>query len=153
MRNLHKSVKTIRPTVDGVNFKLAAGTGDTSNGDWIDTSGFGGLAFIALFGALTATAVTSIKLQHSNDAGATDAAADIAGTANSIPVANANGMLIVEIFKPQKRYVRLVITRATANAVIDGVIAELYLPQNAPVTQDASVASIEFFNTPLAGTA
>jgi len=35
-------------------------------------------------------------------------------------------MLVLDVYRPAKRYVRPVVLRATANAVIDGVIAIQY---------------------------
>lgn len=146
MHNLTHSSKTIR-----VMNAVAAGTTD-QNSSAVDTLGFGGVRFVALFGTLTATQVTSIKAQYSDD-GSTNWT-DVAGsTVGPLADADSNDMLVLDIYRPKQRYVRCVVDRGTANAVIDGVIAELYLPGDAPVTKDATVIAQEVHNAPAAGTA
>lgn len=141
------AVKTIR-----VMNAVAAGITD-QNSSIVDMKGFGGVRFVALFGALTATQVTQIKVQQDTDsAGGT--MADLAGT-NTGPLADADGnkMLITEIIQPRERYVRCVVDRGTANAVIDGVIAELFGPAAEPVAKDATVIAQEVWLAPAEGTA
>ena len=60
---------------------------------------------------------------------------------------------MTDLFRPQKRYVRAVVTRGTANAVIDGVIALQYSPRVEPVTNDTTVKSTKLLVSPDAGTA
>ena len=71
------------------------------------------------------------------------------------PLADADGnkMLAVDVFRPRERYVRLVIDRATANAVIDGVIAIQYGARKMPTTHATSVAASESHTSPAEGTA
>jgi hypothetical protein len=57
------------------------------------------------------------------------------------------------VFRPAERYVRAVVTRGTADAVIDGVIAIQYGARVLPATQDATVAGIETHVSPAEGTA
>lgn len=141
------AVKTIR-----VMNAVAAGTTD-QNSSIVDMKGFEGVRFVALFGALTATQVTQIKVQQDTDsAGGT--MADLAGT-NTGPLADGDGndMLITEIIQPRERYVRCVVDRGTANAVIDGVIAELFGPSAEPVAKDGTVIAQEVHLAPAEGTA
>jgi hypothetical protein len=50
--------------------------------------------------------------------------ADLAGSLHTaLADTDGNKCLVTDVFRPQKRYVRAVVTRGTANAVIDGVIA------------------------------
>lgn len=146
--NLSKNVKVTR-----VMNAVAAGTGDSQNGSGVDMSGFEGVVFIAAFGTLTDGAVTTLKAQQdtvSNFA----TAADLAGTAMSIADTSDNDLLVLDIYRPSERYVRPVITRATANAVIDGVIAIQYGARELPTTNDAdTVASTETHVSPAEGTA
>ncbi len=148
MHNLTYEVKTVR-----IMNAVAAGTSDQTSSA-LDTQGYEGVRFIALFGALTATQVTSIKAQQSSDDGSSDAYSDIAGSGSAaLDDADGNQMLILDIYQPQKRYLKLVVDRGTANAVIDGVIAELYRPRVMPVTADSSVSSQELLAAPAEGTA
>jgi len=131
---------------------VAAGT-TPQNGSIIDMAGFEGVRFIAAFGALTATQVTSLKVQQGAAANLSDAA-DLAGSkAGPLGDGDGNGLLITEIFRPQERYVRCVVSRGTANAVIDGVIAELYGPRVLPVAKDATVIAQTKLGSPAEGTA
>jgi hypothetical protein len=146
--NLSKNVKVTR-VMNGV----TAGTGDTQTGSILDMQGFDGVVFIALFGELTGAAVTKLKAQQGAAAAMGDAA-DLAGTELSIPPTNDNDCLILDIYKPRERYVRPVITRADANAVIDGIIAIQYGASVAPTTHDsATIALTELHVSPVEGTA
>ena len=104
---------------------VAAGTTD-QNGAGVDMQadgGYDGVTFIAAFGTLTATQVTQIKAQQSDDDGSTDDYTDLAGTlVGPLADGDSNKLLVLEIFRPTKRWVRCVVDRGTANAVIDGVV-------------------------------
>lgn len=148
MHHLSDAVKTVR-----VSNAVAAGATD-SNGTGVDMTGYDAVRFIALLGTLTATQVTDLKAQQSDDDGSSDAYSDIEGSATDpMDDADDNDMLITDIIRPTKRYVRPVVERGTANAVIDGVIAELYRARDLPVTQDATVIEVVKLVSPDEGTA
>ena len=130
---------------------VAAGQTD-QNGSIIDTANYEGVVFIAALGTLAAGAVTALKAQMGNESNLSDAA-DLAGTAQSIADTDDNKLLVLDIHRPAERYVRAVVTRGTADATIDGVIAILYGPRVLPVTQDSTVAGIETHVSPEEGTA
>ena len=123
----------------------------------VDTAGYNQVCFMVAFGALTSTAVTDIKIQSSTASdGSGDAFADLAGTKVSIADDQDNKMLIVEVDRPRERYLRLVIGRATANAVVDGAFAILYGGGKLPVTQDTGSVptdGAEYYYGPAEGTA
>jgi len=145
--NLSKRVKVTR-----VLNSVAAGQTD-QNGSVIDMSGFEGIQFVALFGALTATQVTSLEVQQGNLADGSDMA-DLEGSLHTaLADADGNKCLVTDIFRPQKRYVRAVMTRGTANAVIDGVIALQYSARVQPVTNDATVKAAKLLISPDEGQA
>lgn len=148
MKHLTDCVKTVR-----VSNAVAAGSTD-SNGSSVDMQGYDAVRFIALLGTLTTNQVTALKAQQSSDNGSSDAFADIADSATS-PMGDDddNDMLITDIIRPTERYVRPVVERATANAVIDGVIAELYMARDEPATQDATVIDTVKLVSPAEGTA
>ncbi len=132
---------------------VAAGT-SVQAGTGVDMSGFDGVLFIALVGTLTATQVTSLKAQQSEDNAAADDYTDIAGTlVGPFADGDSNKMLVLDVFRPGKRYVKPVVSRATANAVIDGVIAIQYTARTLPTAHAASVAFAEKWATPAEGTA
>lgn len=131
----------------------AAGTTDV-NCTGVDTEGFDSVEFVGLFGALTATQVTALHAQYSDDNGSSDGWSDVAGTSTG-PMGDDddNDCLRLEISKPAKRYVRCVVDRATENAVVDGVIAILRGPSKADITEDATVIAATSLTAPAEGTA
>jgi hypothetical protein len=112
-----------------------------------------GVRAIALLGALTANQVTRLKLQHSDD-DVDGNYVDVASTGTPYAAdADGNKLLITDLFKPRKRYVRAVLERGTANAVLDGIIIELYLPQMKPTPLSATVSGRAIVNSKDTGTA
>lgn len=134
----------------------ATAAGTTSvNGTGVDVQGYDGVAFVAAFGTLTATQTTSLKLQQSSDDGSTDTYDDILGSSTgNMADGDSNKVLMSEIYKPLKRYVRPVVVRGTANAVIDGVFAMLYRAEKSPTPQHSTVSkAAKFLRSPAEGTA
>jgi hypothetical protein len=138
---LSTSVKPIR-----VSNAVAAGT-TAVNTTAVDCANADGVRFTVMFGALTANQVTSVKLQGGSLANGADAAdlldsetGTVIRTAN-LADADTNRTAVVEVYKPKVRYVRAVVNRATANAVIDGVLAELILRNPLAYTADATQAA------------
>jgi hypothetical protein len=131
---------------------VAAGTSN-QNGAAVDTQGFQGVRFLVAVGAITATAVTSIKVQEGNAANLSDAA-DLAGSGIAIAAdgSDDNSVFVVDVYKPAKRYLRVVVLRGTANAVIDGAFAELYEGRVYPEARDASVHGQVLLTSPAEGT-
>lgn len=115
--------------IDRVMNAVAAGTSD-QNSDSVDMAGFDGVLFIALLGTLTATQVTKLTAQHSADD--STFAAITGGSTDAMADADSNKLLFVDVYRPQNRYVRAVVDRGTANAVIDGVLAIRYCGDKAP---------------------
>lgn len=104
---------------------VAVGTGDTQNGNTIDTQDAESIAFAVQFGAITAGAVTTLKVQAGSASDGSDMA-DVAGASVSVPVSASDKVVWApEIHRPTKRYLRVCVTRATANAVIAGGVALL----------------------------
>lgn len=120
------------------------------NGAIVDMDGYQGILMIAQFGPIVATAVTSIKAQQDTDP-AMGTAADLAGTAQTVAVADANKTFVIEIERAAERYLRLVVSRATANATVAAIYV-LYRGRKKPAAQVAATL-IERFTTPAEGTA
>jgi hypothetical protein len=125
---------------------VAAGT-SAVNSAWVDCANADGVRFIAMLGALTANQVTSLKLQGACLANQADAA-DLkdSSSGNVIQTANAadtdtNKILVVEVYKPKVRYVRAVVNRGTANAVVDGILAQEILRNPLAYTAHSSQAA------------
>lgn len=138
---LATSVKPIR-----VSNAVAAGNATNVNSTSVDCANADGVRFTVLFGTLTANQVTSVKLQGGALANGADAADLLdSETGNVIQTANladadTNRTAVLEVFKPKVRYVRAVVNRGTANAVVDGILAELILRNPLAYTADATQA-------------
>ena len=131
---------------------VAAGTSNQST-TAVDTAGYQGCRFIAAFGTLTATAVTSVKVTQADDSGISVNAEDLAGSGISLtPSTDDNKVVIVDVYRPSRRYLQLTILRGTANAVIDGVVAELYEGRLSPIAKDTTVKGQVLLASPAAGT-
>jgi len=129
----------------------AAGT-STITSAAVDMNGFRDCCFIVPMGTITAGAVTSIKVQQSSDDGATDTYDDLTGSNQTIADTDDDKVFYVQIGSPQKRYLKLIVSRATQNAVVGSVLAILSNAWNRPVTQGTNVTG-ESFTTPVEGTA
>lgn len=129
---------------------VVAGTTDQT-GTSVDMQGFAGVRFVAAFGTLTATQVTSLYAEGSADNSNWSALANT--RVGPLADGDSNKLLVLDIYRPTHRYIRPVVDRGTANAVIDGVVAEQYGPRKAPITKDATVAFQEIHASPAAGTA
>ena len=118
---------------------VAAGT-TSETSDVVDMQNYEGVLFVAEFGTLTADQTTALNAQQSpsSDSGF----GDLAGTTTDpLDDDDDNKLLVLDIKNPQQRYVRCVVTRGTADAVIDGVIAIQYGPRKKPVAKHSTVAA------------
>lgn len=132
---------------------IAAGAAGATgvNGATLDMSGFGGVRAVVLFGPIVAGAATSLKWQQDTDSGM-GTAEDVEGSAQTVADSNDNTVFISDLIRPTKRYVRLVVSRATQNATVAAVY-EQYNADNNPVTQHADVTINEIFKDAVGGTA
>lgn len=136
-----KPLSCVTPTAG-----LAAATSIT--GSIIDTNGFAGVLFLVHFGAIVSGAATSFKVEHSDNSDMSSNA-DIEGTSQTVADTDDNKVFFCDIQKPTKRYVRLLVARATQNSTVSAV-ALPYGPSDAPFTQTATG---ERFVGPISGTA
>lgn len=119
---------------------VVAGTTDV-NTTVLDMEGFDCVYWEALFGTLTATQVTSIKAQQGDLSDGSDATDITGATAGPLADGDSNKVLVLEVIRPRKRFVRLVVDRGTANAVIDGVMGCQYHCVKQPQADDTTIAS------------
>jgi len=132
---------------------IAAGTDDTTNCTVVDMAGYDAVEFITAVGAITATGTLNVKLQQGAESDLSDAA-DLEGSNQAYTDADDNKIMIHDLVRPQERYVRVVLIRATANVVIDGVFARKYRAKSKPTTQSSShVVGSELHVSPAEGTA
>lgn len=145
--NLSKRIKissAVTPTAG------AAGT-SAINGSTLDMANFEGVLAVVRFGAITAGAATSIKIQGGNASDLSDAV-DLTGTAQTIADTDDDKTFYVDLYQPTYRYVRLVVSRATQNAVVAAAQYLQYEPRNMPTTHGTGVAG-ETWQSPDSGTA
>ena len=117
----------------------ATAAGSTNvNGTTIDSEGATSIVHKLGVGTLTATQVTSLQAQ-SGDASDGSDMADITGASVTFADADSGKVALVEVFKPTKRYHRLQAKRATANAVLDFGLTELYFNRTGPDTQNGTL--------------
>lgn len=127
----------------------AAGTSAITSSA-VDTAGYDGCLFIVPFGAIVTNAVTSIKVQQCDTSGGSYA--DLLGTSQTVADDSDDKLFYVDVFRPQEQFLKLVVSRATQNATVGGIVAILYNASSRPTTQGTNVAG-ETFNWPAEGTA
>jgi hypothetical protein len=116
----------------------AAGTTSIA-GTAIDTVSFGGVAFIVQLGAIVTGAVTSIKVQESDTFGS--GYTDVAGLSLTIADNDDEKIRVLDYRRPKKRYVLLVVSRATQNATVSA-IAALYNAREQVTAQVAATTVV-----------
>jgi hypothetical protein len=116
-------------------------------------AGFEGVLFIVPLGTIVTNAVTSLKVQQSSDDAAADDYTDLTGTSQTIADDADNGLRYVDIYRPGKRYLKLVVSRATQNATIGGIVAIQYNGKGPRPRTHGTGVSGEIFNWPIEGTA
>ena len=109
----------------------------------VDMRDFGGVVFAALLGDVSDGCVLGLNVEHGDMAATTLSAAFTAGATSA-----DSKLLTVECYHPLKRYVRAVLTRTTANAVVGGILSIQFEPKEVPVTQDATNIDHEFAASP-----
>lgn len=100
----------------------------------VNTAGYEGVAFICAAGAIAAGSVVTFKAQSC--ATDTDGSyADISGASVAFTDAEDNKVAIIDVHRPVLPWVRCVATNGAAQDAILSVVAILYGPRIAPVTQ------------------
>lgn len=147
MLGLLRNTKIVRH-----NNGAAAGTSTITPSAGVDMQGFNSAMFLVLLGTITSTGVPSIKIQQSDDDGVADGYSDLEGTAFAATDADDDKIIAVEILRPTKRYLKLILARTTANVVLDGIVCVLGNPIGPlPITQ--TTIGNEVHVTPAEGTA
>lgn len=112
----------------------------TTVGEIIDTAGFGAACFVYKLGAVVDGAAVTLKIYQDSDSGMATVK-ELSGASAAIATASSDGeqMLVIDVIKPAKRYLRPTIVSATQNVEIDSAFCFLYNPDVIPVTQPATV--------------
>jgi hypothetical protein len=138
----------------GVTTANGASASTAIEGAAIDTVGFDKHTCIVAMGPITANAVTSIKVQQSDDSGGSpDDWSDLTGTSQTVADDDDNQVFVVDAFRPTKRYIRLYVSRATQVATVGSAIWVQTGARSKPTTHGTSVNAAESFASPAEGTA
>jgi hypothetical protein len=118
-------------------------------GSILDMSGFGGVMFVALLGDVTTGSTLALKAEQ-NTANSTSGMAKLDGSASFTAGASDadSKVLVLDVHAPRERYVRAILERGTANAVVDGIVAIQYKSWAMPTEQDAGVIASTLLNDP-----
>jgi len=128
--------------IDKVYIAAVAGTTDTLEGDILDLQDCDSVTGIAILGNVTINAVLTLKAYtgDEDDLGDGEYETDTA-TVTATATSADNKLLVLDVIKPGKRYVRFDLVRAIANAVVDGVIGIRYNFRIIPTTQPTDVVN------------
>jgi len=137
----NKITQVITPTAG------AAGTTDI-NGTGVDMKDYDEVSFLVTFGTITGSAVTSVHAEQSADDSTYN---DLEGTNQTVADTDDGDTFVVDIIKPTDRYVRVVVDRATQNAVVANGLA-VQSRAKALVVSQASTVNSETFVSPDEGT-
>lgn len=153
MHNLSTGTKRIRLPLDTTTTYVGAAGTTTLTSEGVDMTGYEAVLLRVAFGAITTGAVTSIKAAQSSDDGVADGYSDLLGSAITVADTDDNKTFGIDLYRPGKRWVEVIISRATQNAVVDYIEAILYRPIHQPTTQTAIVGGTEITNSPGEGQA
>lgn len=141
--NLIKEVK-----VSQILGYTAAGTAAKTS-KVIDMQGFAGVIFVAALGAVTEASVVTLKAQQ-DIVNPMTSAKDLTGASTSFAagITDSNKCLVLDVYRPTKRYLQAVLTPATQNAEILSIIAIQYEAGAKPTELDATVAAASLAISP-----
>ena len=118
----------------------------------LDMQGFDGVLMVVKLAAVAGSA-NIIKAQQGAAANLSDAA-DLAGTGWTFAAANANQIYVIDVYKPQKRYVRLFVDKDGVNVVAESAIYIQYEAGSLPVSNNvANVVASKLQISPAEGPA
>ena len=132
--------------IEEVNAPISAASNIDDNTDIVDMAGYEGVVFIVPITDSADTGVATLTIEQ-NSANSDTGMAALSGavaTATSAADDDLNGkLLIVDVYRPEERYLQGAITSATANIAFGTAIAIRYGARSKPVTLDATVADGE----------
>lgn len=143
MHNLLKDCQ-----IDWVDDVEAAGSSIDSNSARLDMANWDGVLFVTPIKDSAATGVGTLKVEENSsdaDSGMTLIAGASAAATCAVNDDLNNKLLIVDVYRPQERYVQAVRTSATANIAFGDVFAFRYKGRKAPFTQDTSTVAASTF--------
>lgn len=127
----------------------AAGTSAITSSA-VNMAGFDGALFIIPVGTVVSGAVTTAKVQQCDTTGGSYA--DLTGTSVTVADTDDDGLKYIDIFRPQEQFLKVVVSRATQNATIGGIVCIQYKARTRPTSHGSGVAG-EQWSAPAEGTA
>jgi hypothetical protein len=124
----------------------AAAATTAVNSSIIDMTGFDGVLFVAVTGVLTISSVVTLTIQENTlnqTGGMTAIPAGNTAAYTALGTETLNGFQ-VDVYRPQQEFLRAVLTRSAANAVVNSIVAIQYQANHKPTVQDASVLASAF---------
>ena len=118
-----------------VQVPIDAGTSNPTS-TWVDTENFEGCLFLGNLATQTGGATATMAVQTASSTTASGVAitgATVSSTANV-----DDKLLAVDVYKPVKRFLRTLLTRATSNVEWGGTVAILYGPRTVPTTNSTT---------------
>jgi len=124
---------------------VAAASSTDSNSDILDMTGFDGVVFIAPIEDSVSGGVATLKVEQ--DVANSDAGMALITGASAVATSAANDdlngkVLVLDVYKPQERYVQGVRVSATQNIAFGTLIAIQYNGRFKPPTEHASIAEL-----------
>jgi hypothetical protein len=105
--------------------------------------------FEIVLGAVSAGGTGLIKIQMSEDNGVSDPFIDVAQTGLTYTSVNSQQLGVIDIYRPQRQYLRVAIIRGTGgNTAITAILALAYHLQVAPVLLDTTVMNVIWLSNP-----
>lgn len=118
--------------------KLQAVVAAAVNGTAIDMQGWDGCLFIVPYGVFGTNGILTGLVQRDDNSGFNSATNIANSSFTQVNAANANAGVMVDIYQPSERYIRMQLTGQT-NGVTTGVVAQLYRRTGIlPATQAAA---------------
>ena len=134
--------------IDWVLTSDAAASDTDANSSRLDMEGWDGVMFMVAITDCADTGVATLNVQDNTADSDTGMTTITGATATATSAANddLNDMLlIVDVYRPQDRYVQGNITSATANIAFSDMFAIRYRGRKAPVTQSTTTVSASTF--------
>lgn len=120
-----------------VQFPVGLGSASTgAKSSVIDMSGFNGCMFTGTLGTFNSTGQVTMFIQSSTASGGTYVA--IGGATVSSSLNEDDKILIVDVYKPQDRFIRAVSAIASTAGEFGGIVATQYEPNDVPTTHASS---------------
>lgn len=133
---------------------VAAGLGDTQTSTAVDLAADKGCLVTVVLGTVSTGGAGTIKLQMSADNGVSDPFTDIAGSGQAFTASNSGHAFVVDVYRPQKRYIQAVVVRGSGgNTVIQSIVAQTYHLAVAPELPGTNVDGVVWLSNPGPGAA